>query len=121
MKIIVPFYSQLTWSLTPHSPTGAVSYTHLPYLKVYDKTNKLVSSYKYGVDFKEAFINFRVNHITFDNTNEFKVLPTIMKGTSSSNNSIVFLSSPVDSFNFRSSFIEDVYKRQPLNTEFIIY
>ncbi|MGU8476421.1 M28 family metallopeptidase [Clostridium perfringens] len=78
-----------------------------PYLKVYDKNNKLVSSYKYGVDFKEAFINFRVNHITFDNTNEFKVLPTIMKGTSSSNNSVVFLSSPVDSFNFRSSFIED--------------
>ncbi len=30
-----------------------------------------------------------------------------MKGTSSSNNSVVFLSSPVDSFNFRSSFIED--------------
>ena len=39
-----------------------------PYLKVYDKNNKLVSS---------------------------------------SNNSVVFLSSPVDSFNFRSSFIED--------------
>lgn len=78
-----------------------------PYLKVYDKSNNLVTSYKYNVDFKEAFINFRVNNITFDNSNEFKILPTVIKGTSNSNNSIVLLSSPMDSFNFRSSFIED--------------
>ncbi|MDZ5253119.1 M28 family metallopeptidase [Clostridium sp. LIBA-8841] len=78
-----------------------------PYLKVYDKNNNLIVSYKYGVDFKEAFINFRVNNISFDNTNEFKAVPSAIKGTSSSNNSVVFLSSPIDSFNFRSSFIEN--------------
>ena len=78
-----------------------------PYLKVYDKNNNLVSSYKYGVDFKEAFINFKENHITFDNTEDFKVFPSIIKGTSSSNKSIVLLSSPLDSFDFRSSFIYD--------------
>lgn len=78
-----------------------------PFLNVFDENNNIVHSYKYGVDFKEAFINFRVNNISFSKETGFKKMDSIIKGTSSSNENIVFLSTPMDSFNFRSSFTAD--------------
>lgn len=78
-----------------------------PYLNVLDENENLVMSYKYGIDFKEAFINFRVNNISFSKENNYNILPSIIKGTSAKNENIVFLSAPIDTFNFRSSFIEN--------------
>lgn len=78
-----------------------------PFLNIIDNKGNLVTSYKYGIDFKEAFLNFRVNNISFSKETGFKNTDSIIKGTSSSNESIVFLSAPIDSFNFRSSFMAD--------------
>ncbi|WP_291565448.1 MULTISPECIES: M28 family metallopeptidase [unclassified Clostridium] len=75
-----------------------------PSLLVMDSNNNIIEKFDYGVEYKEDFINFKVNEATFDkshiknNNNEALVIKT-------DNASIVFYATDTDDLNFRSSFM----------------
>lgn len=75
-----------------------------PSLLVIDNNNNIVEKFDYGVDYKEDFINFKVNEATFDkshikNNNEDNLV------IKTDNASIMFYATDSEDLNFRSSFM----------------
>lgn len=78
-----------------------------PELTVKDKNGNLVTSYKYNRDFKEAFLNVTLNDVSFNKQTTVNISPSVFVVKTADNKSALFISSSMDSFNFRSSFIYD--------------
>jgi hypothetical protein len=77
-----------------------------PFLKVLDINGKTVKNFIYSVDFKEDMLNFKINNITFDESDvsalkENHLLVTTTHG------SFIFFVPPANDLSFRSSFIND--------------
>lgn len=74
-----------------------------PTLEVLSKDNNIIKTYKYGLQYKEDFINFRTNRIKFSikdtNITESSIL------VKTDNSKIVLFVPKNEDFNFRSSFI----------------
>lgn len=78
-----------------------------PELTVRDENGTLITSYKYNRDFKEAFLNLKLNDVSFNKQSTVNIYPSAFTVKDSNNSSALFISSSMDSFNFRSSFIYD--------------
>ncbi|WP_160678565.1 M28 family metallopeptidase [Clostridium sp. C8-1-8] len=76
-----------------------------PSIKVYDKKNNLIESYTYGVDFKDAFLNYRTNHLNIDRDDDFRIYPSALE-VKKENSTFTFIVTQ-DNFSFRSSFISN--------------
>lgn len=76
-----------------------------PYLSVYDANNTLIKSYKYGLDFKESFLNVASSELTFNNTNSYTLTGYLSVSTSKGN--AIIYTPKEDSLSFRSSFMEN--------------
>lgn len=78
-----------------------------PYLKVMNSKGEEVKRYNYNKDFKDTFLNFKINNISFDKRNKINIYPSAFTVKDTKGNSAVFVSSELSSFNFRSSFVYD--------------
>lgn len=76
-----------------------------PYLSVYDANNTLIKSYKYGLDFKESFLNVTNNELTFNNTNSYSLTGYLSVSTSKGN--AIIYTPKEEALSFRSSFMEN--------------
>jgi hypothetical protein len=100
---LLPYEGNYIQSFTANYP---VKLDAAPYLKVLDKKGKVLTEYKYGEDFKEDMLNFRINQFSFDKA----TLPQFTKDTiqiSKDSNPIIFYVPDKDNLDFRSSFIND--------------
>lgn len=75
-----------------------------PYLTIVDKNNNVVKNFKYGKDFKEDMLNFKVNTINFNRSNSSFTSEGIK--AVNGKNSVIFYCAP-NELNFRSSFVVD--------------
>ncbi|GAA0124017.1 MAG: Zn-dependent exopeptidase M28 [Clostridium argentinense] len=97
---LIPFEGSYVQPFTIKYPKAL---DNKPSLLVIDDNNNIVEEFNYGVDYKEDFINFKVNETTFDkshikSSNENTL---IIKNDTAS---IVFYATDSDDINFRSSF-----------------
>jgi hypothetical protein len=77
-----------------------------PYLKSVNKKGDLIIEYKYGVDYKEDMLNFRSNHVSFNESNAPKVGKDTLQIKKSSD-AYVFYVPDENNLSFRSSFLSD--------------
>lgn len=101
---IIPYKFKYLHGFTTYCP---VETKGEPELMVRDSKGNLIASYKYNRDFKEAFLNLKLNNISFNNQTTVNIYPSAFIVKNSDNTSALFISSPMDSFSFRSSFIYD--------------
>ena len=86
-----------------HTPTLEDS---TPTLEILDKNGQIVHEFKYGVDFKESFLNFKINKFKVNTNDKWRVFSNAIEIITSNNESLVF-SVINEDFNFRSSFVYD--------------
>lgn len=79
----------------------------IPYLKVINSNGKEIKRYTYNKDFKDTFLNFRINNISFDKNSNINIYPNAFTVKDNNDRSAVFISSEISPFNFRSSFVYD--------------
>lgn len=77
-----------------------------PYLRIKDSKGEIVRDFKYNRDFKDSFLNFKSNNISFSKEDSIKVYPYGLEVVKDDKN-FIFYTSSMDSFNFRSSFVHD--------------
>lgn len=79
-----------------------------PTLAVVDNDGKVIKTYEYGVNYKESLLNFRINEMTFSNSQICsKNTNGIHVKDLSANKSVVLFVNSDNSLKFRSSFFED--------------
>ncbi|MPQ43564.1 M28 family metallopeptidase [Clostridium tarantellae] len=99
---LLPYNFKFLHEFSTHSPTEIEG---KPYLKVVDSNGTLIKEYEYNRDFKDAFLNFKINKITFNKNNKANIHTSAMLINNSNNKNAVFISTEMNSFNFRSSFV----------------
>ena len=78
-----------------------------PMLSIIDKDGKLIKTYEYGINYKESLLNFRINEITFENSDVYTKNASglyILDATTGSK--FILFTNLDNSLNFRSSFFE---------------
>lgn len=76
-----------------------------PYLKIFSGED-VVETLKYGVDYKEDMINFRINNLSFSKEDKVNIYTNSIEVITSEGNCLFYVS-PNNDFSFRSSFISD--------------
>lgn len=75
-----------------------------PYLTITDSSGNIIKSFKYNRDFKDTFLNFRANDISFSKEDTTSSNSSALAVKTSSGEKVVFISTTMDAFDFRSSF-----------------
>ena len=75
-----------------------------PYLTITDSSGNIIKSFEYNRDFKDTFLNFRANNISFSNEDTVSSNEAALATKTSNGEKVVFISTTMDSFEFRSSF-----------------
>lgn len=75
------------------------------YLKAYSE-DKVTHNFKYGVDFKEDMINFKINNLSFSQNDKVNIYKTSIEVVTDKGNCLFYIS-PNSDLSFRSSFIKD--------------
>lgn len=78
-----------------------------PYLTISDESGNIIKNFKYNRDFKDCFLNFKANDISFSNKNTISSNDSALAVKTSKGEKIIFISTSMDSFEFRSSFDYD--------------
>lgn len=76
-----------------------------PYLKI-SSEDKVVESLKYGVDYKEDMINFRINNLSFSKKDKVNIYTNSIDVITENGNCLFYVA-PNNEFSFRSSFISN--------------
>ena len=77
-----------------------------PIFQILNQNGQIIDEFKYGIDFKESFLNFKVNEFKITKNDKWRVFTNAIEIITSNNESLVF-SVIQDDFNFRSSFVYD--------------
>ncbi|MGL5245218.1 MAG: M28 family metallopeptidase, partial [Sarcina sp.] len=99
---LLPYNFKFLHSFTTNSP---IKIEGEPYLRITDNNGTIIKEYEYNKDFKDAFLNFRINNIKFNKENKSSIHPSAMLINNSNNKNALFISTPTDNFGFRSSFV----------------
>lgn len=75
-----------------------------PYLTITNKSNNIIKSFEYNRDFKDTFLNFRANNISFSKEDTVSFNSSALAAKTSTGEKVVFISTSMDNFDFRSSF-----------------
>lgn len=75
-----------------------------PYLTISDTSGNIIKNFKYNRDFKDCFLNFKANNISFSNEDTISSNDSALAVKTSKGEKIIFISTSMDSFEFRSSF-----------------
>jgi aminopeptidase YwaD len=76
-----------------------------PYLKV-SSEDKVIESLKYGVDYKEDMINFRIHNLNFSKEDKVNIYTNSIEVITKDGNCLFYVA-PNNEFSFRSSFINN--------------
>ncbi len=75
-----------------------------PSLTITDSSGNIIKNFEYNRDFKDTFLNFKANDISFSNEDAISSNTSALATKTSSGEKVVFISTTMDAFEFRSSF-----------------